>query len=224
MCSTIRDLYTRFKDNIIWIGGDSSLPDIDWKDDSYTYPATINQAYLDLVSDIGSQQIINFPTRQQNILDIFISNRPSLICKNTTLPGLSDHEVVLVDSNIILQRPKPMRRLIHIWAKADIPAMEKEMNEFASGFHNTRHLHLSTRCGWTSRENAMRSSILTYHQNIDQRGIVSHGVTRTYKDVAGERSEPTREPSVLNVHVTGIASANSRLKTRNPARMRITPM
>ena len=140
MCSTIRDLHTRFKDNIIWIGGDSNLPDISWKSDSiegHNYPATINQAYLDLVSDLGSQQIIDFPTRQQNILDIFITNRPSLICKSTSLPGLSDHDVVLVDSNIIPQRRKPVRRLIHIWSKADIPAMEKEMNKFASDFHNT---------------------------------------------------------------------------------------
>ena len=59
-----------------------------------------------------------------------------LLC---SVPGLSDHDVVLVGSNIIPQRRKPVRRLIYIWSKADIPAMEKEMNEFASEFGN-KHL------------------------------------------------------------------------------------
>ena len=214
MCSTIRDLHTRFKDNIIWIVGDSNLPDINWKSDSiegHNYPATINQDYLDLVSDIGSQQIIDFPTRQQNILDIFITNRPSLICKSTSLPGLSDHDVVCVDSNIIPQRRNQyvawytsgQRRIYQRWKR-------RWTNSHPIITIHIRHLHPSTLCGWTSKGNAMRSSRLMYHQNIPQHGSVSHGATGTYADVAGERSEPTPEPSVLNVQVTGIVSANFR--------------
>ena len=52
MSSTIKDLHTKFKDNIIWIGGDSNLPDINWKSDSiegHNYPVSINQAYIDVV-------------------------------------------------------------------------------------------------------------------------------------------------------------------------------
>ena len=65
MCNTIKDLHTKFKDNIIWIGGDSNLPDINWKSDTiegHNYPVSINQAYIDVVSDIRCQQIIESPS------------------------------------------------------------------------------------------------------------------------------------------------------------------
>ena len=145
--------------------------------------------------------------------------RKCLVFQNIIVKWLSDHDVVLVDSNIIPQRRKPVRRLIHIWSKADIPAMEKEIKNLHPIFIILiRLLHLSSPCGWTSRENAMRSSILMYHLNIPQHGSVSHGATGTCADVAAERSESTQEPSVLNVQVTGIASAHCRWKTRKPAK------
>lgn len=34
LCKAISNLYSSFKDHIIWIGGDANLPDIDWQNDS----------------------------------------------------------------------------------------------------------------------------------------------------------------------------------------------
>ena len=186
---------------------------------------SINQAYIDVVSDIGCQQIIDFLTRHQNILDIFIINRPSLICKSTSLPGLSDHDVVLVDSNIIPQRRKPVCRLIHIWSKADIPAMEKEMSEFASEFRNTHSPSTHVNTMWMDIKRKCNKVITTHvPSKYTSTRFSQPWCIGTYADVAGVRSEPTCEPDVLKVPMTGIASANSRWKTRRPARMRITPM
>jgi hypothetical protein len=41
LCKAISNLYSSFKDHIIWIGGDANLPDIDWQNDSiqgHNYP------------------------------------------------------------------------------------------------------------------------------------------------------------------------------------------
>ena len=49
LCKAVSDLYTRFKDHINLLGGDTNLPDIDWKTDTITghnYPVPINQAYI----------------------------------------------------------------------------------------------------------------------------------------------------------------------------------
>ena len=96
LCNALSDLSARFKDHIIWLGGDTNLLDIDWKTDTITghsYPISINQTYIDTFNHIGSEQIVNFPTRVNNILDVFCTNRPSLIDRCT--PGLSDHDIVL---------------------------------------------------------------------------------------------------------------------------------
>ena len=45
--------------------------------------------------------MVNFPTRVNNILDVFCTNRPSLVDRISTVPGLSDHDIVLVDTNIL---------------------------------------------------------------------------------------------------------------------------
>ena len=41
---------------------------------------------------------LNFPTRGQNTLDIFLTNRPSMVTSSSPTPGISDHEAVLVYS------------------------------------------------------------------------------------------------------------------------------
>ncbi|KAK3105404.1 hypothetical protein FSP39_024449 [Pinctada imbricata] len=122
MCNTLRDLHSKHIDHILWIGGDANLPDINWNCDSIegnNYSAPINQSFIDTISDICCQQIVDFPTRNNNILDIFLSNRPSLISKAVAIPGLRDHNIVLVDSSIRPQLHRPIRRLIYLWSKAD---------------------------------------------------------------------------------------------------------
>jgi hypothetical protein len=44
-------------------------------------------SYADLLADFGLSQIVTAPTRLHNILDVFITNRPT--CLNALLPRLS---------------------------------------------------------------------------------------------------------------------------------------
>ena len=109
MCQAITDLSTGHSQSTLWIGGDASLPDIDWSNSSITgnnYCIPINTAFVNMVHDICAEQVVTFPTRLENTLDIFITNRPTLVSKCTSIPGLSDHDIVLTDTNII---PKKKR-------------------------------------------------------------------------------------------------------------------
>ena len=138
LCKAISNLYSSFKDHIIWIGGDANLPDIDWQNDSiqgHNYPVGINKAYRDLTNDIGCQQTVDFPTRLNNTLDIFLTNRPSLVNRCCPIPGVSDHDIVLIDSNITPYRRKPTRRLIYLWKQANINEMKKELTEYSKTFY-----------------------------------------------------------------------------------------
>ena len=64
----------------------------DWKTDTVTTIRLPSSVF----SDIGCEQIVDFPTRIDNILDIFGIERLPLIDRRVLLPGISDRDVVLV--------------------------------------------------------------------------------------------------------------------------------
>ena len=73
----------------IWIGGDFNLPGIDWKVKSinnYQYPKQLNERFIDLTDSCNMDQVVNFPTRNQNTLGLIITNRTSLISKCIPVP------------------------------------------------------------------------------------------------------------------------------------------
>ena len=96
-------------------------PDIDWKIcviQSHQYTKEINEEFLSFLDDNSLQQMVATPTRKTNILDLFLTNRPSLLNRCEVIPGISDHEAVFVNMNIEPHRSKPTKRKILLWKKA----------------------------------------------------------------------------------------------------------
>ena len=81
---------------------------------------------------------MNFPTRGSNILDIFMTNRPSLIESCTVMDGISDLEVVFTKSLIQAELSPPVRRHIYLWSKANFDQIRQSIwplcEEFVSSF------------------------------------------------------------------------------------------
>ena len=93
-----------YKHSTIWIGSDFNLPDIDWKTNSivsHNYPIPINKSFIDMIVDLGAEQLVDTPKRKDTILDIFDTNQPSLVNKCTPTPRSEDHDIVLIDANIV---------------------------------------------------------------------------------------------------------------------------
>ena len=90
--------------SILWIGGDANLPDIDWSTNSiqsHHYILSLNNIFLDFLHTNALIQMVDFPTKGPNIIDIFITNRPCLVEVCNTIGGISDHEAALVTSAVI---------------------------------------------------------------------------------------------------------------------------
>ncbi|KAK3107772.1 hypothetical protein FSP39_021936 [Pinctada imbricata] len=122
VCSEIRSIADTHRNTPMCITGDFNLPDIDWSKLS-TYgnsnPLSVNQAFISTFTDCGLQQMVDFPTRRGAILDLFITNRPSLINKIRPLPGVSDHEVLFIDTNVEVKHQRPPKRKIYLWNRAN---------------------------------------------------------------------------------------------------------
>ena len=59
----------------------------------------IQQADLDLSADFNLTQVHDKPTREENLLDLVLTKNPSLIKSTNNTPGISDHDIVVVDSD-----------------------------------------------------------------------------------------------------------------------------
>eukprot|EP00745_Piridium_sociabile_P038619 TRINITY_DN7074_c0_g1_i3.p1 TRINITY_DN7074_c0_g1~~TRINITY_DN7074_c0_g1_i3.p1 ORF type:complete len:816 (+),score=128.54 TRINITY_DN7074_c0_g1_i3:312-2759(+) len=135
LCSTVEKIVKNNRSAVVWMGGDLNLQDIRWTDNTIQgnqYRGDINRQLLETINNCNMEQMVSSPTRKDNILDIFMTNRPSLINKCETLPGISDHDVVYIDSDIEAQRPKPVKRKILLWKRANF----EELKTHAAAFRD----------------------------------------------------------------------------------------
>ena len=63
----------------------------------------VQEALLDVTIEHGLSQVNDQPTRDNNLLDLVFTNNPSIMKTSTSLPGISDHAMVVTDIDIIPQ-------------------------------------------------------------------------------------------------------------------------
>ena len=135
LCSFFSDLVKQNFNVPIWISGDLNLPNINWETNTvtgYNYPTILCDVILDFVENYGFLQIVNIPTRCNHILDVFLTNRPTLIQSCEVLPGISDHEVVHVASSVLVSYYRPKPRRILLWHKADFELIKNHILNISS--------------------------------------------------------------------------------------------
>ena len=122
------------KKDIVWLGGDLNLRDINWNNgniESNFYPKAMNQMYISKFKDNDLFQSNEQTTRGDSLLDLFFTNRPSLHTRTCTLPPLGDHDIIMTDNNICPARIKPQPRVVHIWKKANVAGLKKDLEDFS---------------------------------------------------------------------------------------------
>ena len=157
------DEITQFLDgldtnDVLWIGGDFNLPDIDWNHERVIgrqYPASMNNTFIEKMRDLGLSQVVHTATRNNNTLDLFLTNRPNLITKCETTPGLSDHDIVIVDSNLKANKISQSPYVVTIWKKANIAAIKEETHNFSNDLLNLTNPNVENM--WTSINNHLKS-------------------------------------------------------------------
>jgi len=137
LCKHLESIKQSHPNAVLWIGGDINLPDINWEDnfvEGHAYPMLFNNTFIDFLNNNGLLQMVNSPTRGNNILDIFITNRPATMQSCETIGGISDHEAVLTKSFININLQDPSRRLIYLWSKADFNLIRENIQLLCQDF------------------------------------------------------------------------------------------
>ena len=163
LCNTLTDITRSNSEATVWFAGDLNLPDIDWDTESMTscnYPRRISECMLDTMHDLSMEQIVNFSTRGNNILEVFMTNTPSLVNRCEPVPGVSDHETaVFIEACIVAKRQKCVKRKIHLWKKGDINKIREEIEAFTDTFMESYGLHTPVEQLWSLLKNKLNDTI-----------------------------------------------------------------
>ena len=122
----------------IILGGDFNARDIDWdrlKPSDECQKKGMCQNLINILGDAHLHQMQREDTREDAILELFCTNKSSLVNSIHTIPGISDHDgIILADMSIKAVVNKKPPRKAPIWSKAKWSEMKDETVDFVSEF------------------------------------------------------------------------------------------
>ena len=142
LCQFIEEIHNKYID-VMWITGDFNLSNIDWNLNSVTsntYPLDICNMLIDVLSVGDFSQLVTTPTRGHNILDLFATNRPTLIEHLNVISGVSNHEIIKVESSLsaVIVQHKP--RKVYLWNRANFTNINESWSAFSNSFIQSHNI------------------------------------------------------------------------------------
>jgi predicted transcriptional regulator len=135
---------------------------------------------------LGFTQMVTAPTRctdhSSNILDVILTNQPHNITDISVEDGLGDHKIAI--SNLIIEHKihkKPVRK-IHLYDKANIPALKAEL---LSNFNQ-----FSDICEQSNNVNSILDNFISVVEDVTSKHIptklqeiqlIPHGITNMFE-------------------------------------------
>ena len=121
--------------------GDFNMPDIDWSNESVKTSCkfkTFYDDFLDNLTNFNLEQTVKIPTREENTLDLFLTNQPGKVHTTKTLPSLgsSDHDIVFHKISVPIGRPIQPKRKIKLHSKANWEQFKSDINSFNESFQS----------------------------------------------------------------------------------------
>ena len=185
----------------LWIGGDFNLADIDWPNEcDVPYPSHNAQCQklLTIAKDAFLSQLVDEPTRitetNSNILDLFLTNNDTLINQTRVIPGISDHEAVLIKSSLRPIKKSPSPRRVYKYHRADYDGFKREFREFAGNI-SKQASELDIQTIWTSFKTSIHRLMEKYISQKTVRGDrkPKPWITRTIKALHRKRNKLFRK-------------------------------
>ena len=85
------------------------------------------------------------PTREDNLLDLVFTTNPTLIKSSSNTPGISDHDIVVVDSDTKPFYSKQKPRKCFLFSKANWIKLNSKINEISNNiiemFESGKSIH-----------------------------------------------------------------------------------
>ena len=91
-----------------------------------------------IAKDCFLDQMVTEPTRTtektQNVLDLFFTNNQSLMNRVEIIPGIGDHDAVMVVSSLRPHKVAKPTRKVYIYKKADYAGFKEDLGNLMDDF------------------------------------------------------------------------------------------
>jgi len=134
LCSIFREISNAYKNSLVWLVGDLNLRSIDWN--HYSSSSSLSNIFLDFTLEFGFNQIVDFPNRGQNTLDVFLTNHPSYEYTCQPLTGISDREIICLISAVDVDLHQAVHKKIYLWQRVDFDDIRAIANNLSEEFLN----------------------------------------------------------------------------------------
>ena len=74
-------------------------------------------------------QMVNEPTKGQNTLDLLMTTNPGLVSNIEVHPGMSDHQVVITNTDMKAKTSKKKPRLVHLKKGGDMNGLKENIRD-----------------------------------------------------------------------------------------------
>ena len=90
------------------------------------------QKLIDIMNDHGLEQMVHFPIREKNTLELILTTLPCQFQDIHSADKLSDHYIVSGNLKIFIPSIKKPRRKVYLYQKGDYESMRKDTLKFAN--------------------------------------------------------------------------------------------
>ena len=192
-CYSVNKVFQDFAPNFpqLLIGGDFNLPGIDWTSYSVLSHKDLQQSttLIDCILDNCLNQVIKYPTRGQNILDLMFTSNPNLLSNELHAPSLShDHDAVFLE---LIFKPRLFKgndHFTYLYKKADISGLDNELNQTVQEFSTRDPTNFSVDENWLFFSSKLKAAIDKW---VPKKQVKSHRrlpwITRQIKRMMRKR-------------------------------------
>ncbi|CAB4036157.1 Hypothetical predicted protein [Paramuricea clavata] len=144
--NSTQNWFLSFKEFLKWAGrayekiiitGDFNFPKISWSESAVIPGGEPEYLFYNTLSDHYLSQLVYIPTREQNTLDLLLTNMPDNIANvdiidSSTYNLFSDHKCILFEFTQKLPASRKIRRTTYDYKRADFEGMNRALETFDS--------------------------------------------------------------------------------------------
>ena len=145
--------------NNVILAGDFNQPNIDWSQNIISGTNASSEAakiLLEVTNSFNLTQMVQSPTRDNNILDLVFTNNSPAVTSANVIPGISDHDIVELTLNISPPRKKLPKRKIYLKKKANIERIKEDLTKFKLQYYTKFNNSIDVDEKWNSFEQEIK--------------------------------------------------------------------
>ena len=131
----IKCMHKGNKPPLVHVLGDFNFGDIVWPDRLNKSGSPLSpsegEILIEIMNDYGLEQLVHFPTRGKNTLDLIITSLPGQFVDIHSHDRLSDHDIVSGTLKVVIPPIEKPKRKVYRYQKGDYESMRKDTLKFA---------------------------------------------------------------------------------------------